>query len=1357
MGGSAWFGRVLAATAILALAAGGAAAAARGAQAPRILFVAGDPAHMQGKKEALEKAAQAAGVSFHTVFAPLLDANDHPRLFEGFDLVLIDTQTKAPADALMAGAGPKETPAAEVFANPALAAARRGVDAEVHERLREYWRHGGKLNYERMFHFLMARQFRRASGPAEPPLPVPETGVYHPRLPGLMRASAGEYLQWLRGDAAAKAPGADAPTIALVINRGDVDNGRTEIVDAMIARIEEKGAVALPVFFPDRPGAADGLRRTLMQDGRPLANALIYVASPHVPLERRAEIEAMGIPALGSARIRSAAIGGDPVEAWRESHAGIPMAGIPSALATPEFIGIADIVLTNAENKDRSVRTLIPEQFDSLIAKAFNLARLQRLGNQEKKIALMFYNSPPGEKNLSASNLNIPESVVSILGALEKSGYAVQTPDAESLTQMAQKTLAPFYRAGKLEALLDEGLAAVLPIADYMAWFGGLPEKTRAEILERWGEPERSSMAMRVDGVASFVIPRIALGNAAVLRQPPRGDRIDEREKAIYHDTKLPPNHFYLASYLWARQTFGADALVHLGTHGTQEWMPGKERGLSAFDAPNLAVGDMPVFYPYIVANIGEAMQAKRRGRAVVVSHQTPPFAPSALHSDLLRLHDLIHEYESIETPSVRDKLRAEIVELTKRGNHLHDIGFDAGRIETEFDAFLEALEGYLHELAEQNQPLGLHSFGVTPGEAQRLTTVMQMLGQPLLEALAGDSPGAATEAFAVDYRNLHENEAYKFLERHAARGEPLPAGSSPELADLAEKARRHYAALSADGEIEGLLAGLSGRHVPASPGDDPIRNADSLPTGRNLYGFDPAKVPSRQAWEAAGESFASMLEQHCKKLGRMPEKLAFTLWSVETMRQQGVLEAQIFQALGVEPVWDEGGRVTRVELVPKARLRHPRIDVLVTASGAYRDMFPNALKRIEEAVALAGAQDEDDNAIRRATEAAKADLTARGMAPEDAAKWAAARIFGPESGSYGAGLDNAILASDTFGEAARNGKEEQDRRAGEGKLANLFIGRLGHVWNEEGGAGDEALQKELFTRHLAGVDATVLARSSNLFGLVNIDDAYQYMGGLSLAVRSLSGKSPEMYIADLRNPRRAKTEKVEKMIAAELRTRYLHPNWVGEMQKEGYAGAVEMLKNINNFWGWQVSAPETVRADQWQEFHEVYVRDKFNLGLPQWFEQNAPHAQAQMIERMLEAVRKEYWGADAATVGELKARYRDLAEKYGVRSENARFSAFVGVQAPGVSAGFGLEAAAPAAGNAPAQSAEAAPPPAPGAPRVRGMRLEKAAEPSPAALPYTMYAGLLIVFLSMLGGGISGWRSPDFVSRSQRKNPCSP
>jgi cobaltochelatase CobN len=775
------------------------------------------------------------------------------------------------------------------------------------------------------------------------------------------------------------------------------------------------------------------------------------------------------------------------------------------------------------------------------------------------------------------------------------------------------------------------------------------------------------------------------------------------------------------------REQFKADALVHFGTHGTQEWLPGKERGLSVNDYPMLAVGDVPVIYPYIVDNIGESTQAKRRGRAVIISHQTAPFAPAGLHEALTRIHDLLHAWLAQGSGEVREKLRAQFLEGVRRERIDKDLGWTAERIDRDFDTFLSEVHDHLHELSRAAQPMGLHTFGQGAEERWRIATVLLMMGKDYWHGVAG--PGEeADEMLVGDYERLTESTPYRKLRAILIDGADLSTLPEPARAPAA-KAREWYEALGAQGEMRGLLAALDGRYIPTSYGGDPIKNPDALPTGRNMYGFDPSRVPTKAAWEAGKEALDKLVEAHRAKTGHAPNKVAFTLWSVETMRHFGMLEAQALWALGVEPVWDAGGRVTDVRLVPRAALGRPRIDVVLSATGLYRDHFPNVMRQLAKAAKLAAEADEPDNPVARNSERIAQRLRARGLDADSAQRAAQTRIFSSESGRYGTGLDDAALATDTW----------KTQAEGDRKLAELYLSRMQFAygpdeseWGQRGAKGDAKLN--LYAEHLKGTDSAVLSRSSNLYGMLTTDDPFQYLGGLALAVRHLDGKAPELYISNLRGQGAGRVEGAAQFLATELATRNFHPGYIKGLMAEGYAGTLQVLDGINNFAGWQSVAREIVRDDQWQEFMDVYVRDKHALGLKQWFESRNPHALAQAIERMLEAARLHQWKADPASVAELKARYNDLARRFDVKTDNAALKAFV---APG----FGLQAAAPAAAAQPAPNPSPAqapapepPPPAPAPPPIEGMLLERVAD---AAAPNVAlsWSALALLLLAALGG----------------------
>jgi len=1051
-------------------------------------------------------------------------------------------------------------------------------------------------------------------------------------------------------------------------------------------------------------------------NGKPVADAVISLQLIYDPKNRRAELEQMGIPVLIALTYRK----GDPA-AWLADPQGLSLTDVPFYLSHAEYAGAIDPIMVAAMQNEQPMP--IAAQTATLAAKALNLVKLQRKANADKQLAILFWNYPDGEKNLSASFLNLPKSLQATLAALKSAGYATSTQEEKELITKLQRLLAPHYRDGELEKLQKDDLAERLPVSDYRNWLSTLPLPVREQMQSRWGGPEKSAMVIREKGEAYFVVPRLKLGNVVILPQAPRGERWEDKDKSIYHSPTAAPSHFYMASYLWVRTQHKADAIVHFGTHGSQEWLPGKERALSSYDYPMLALGYVPVVYPYIADNIGEALQTKRRGRAVVISHQTPSFNPAGLHGQLNALHDLLHAWVNQDQGAVKDQIAKDLVSgVIEQKIHL-DLGWDKARIERELPAFVSLLHDHLHELAQTAQPAGLHSFGTAPDESLRLNTVAMMLGKKFWErsAAAGQE---GDEVFVGDYRQNRKSNTIQLLEKHVLRNESVDGIKDAALrADLL-KAREYYAAIGAQNELPALLNALSGRYIPTSYGGDPIRNPDAYPTGRNLYGFDPSRVPTRQAWEAGKKALDNLLAEHRKTQGKTPDKLAFSLWSVETMRHQGILEAQAFWALGVEPIWDDGGRLVDVKLIDRQSLGRPRVDVVLSATGLYRDHFPNVMKWLAKAVKIAAEAKEADNPVAANTQKTLQKLAKLNLS--DSAKLAIAqtRIFSNASGRYGTGLDAATLASDTW-----KGKQEGDR-----KLAELYLSRMQHAYGPDEKTWGElpAAGVNLYAEALRGTQGAVLARSSNLYGMLTTDDPFQYLGGIGLAVRHLDGKAPQLYISNLRDNAQTggKVENAATFLAKELTTRNFHPGYIQGLMKEGYAGTLQVLDGVNNFWGWQATAREIVRDDQWQEFVDVYVRDKHQLGLNRWFEKENPHALAQTIERMLEASRQGYWQADAKTIAELKVRWRDLSRRFDVKTDNTAFNKFV-------AQGFGLDFA-PQGATAKAQAkglTEPQPVAPPAKPPVRGQQLQKVETPAPPVMIASALLGLLVIAAAVFAG----------------------
>lgn len=1131
------------------------------------------------------------------------------------------------------------------------------------QRLTDYYLNGGQANYARYFQTLQQWHAGSQGEAVADPVVYPKVGIYHPRAPGQVFVSTQQYLDWrqLQLD---KLP----PVVAINFHQQQLSGMQTEVIDDLVARIEQTGAVALPYFNPSADEEAHHALLTLK--GQRVADVLINTRIMLNAEGSRRAYEALGIPVIQATTYRR----GSAAD-WEADPQGIPAMDLPLYVAQPEFTGISDIQIASAVDGHSGSALPLAAQAQSVVNKALRLVALQRKPNADKRISLFFWNSPPGEKNLASAFMNVPASMVNALQAIQAAGYHTTVPSQEVLIPQLQGMLTHIYRHTRLQDLVEQGLADTLPVAQYEAWLAQQPASVRQEVDARWGTPAQSDMVIEHQGRTVFVIPRLVLGQVALLPQPPRSDKRDDQEKALYHSLSSVPTHFYLATYLWAREAqggWGSDAIIHFGTHGSQEWLPGKERGLRVTDYPSLMVGDLPVVYPYIVDNIGEAQQAKRRGRALTLSYQTPPFQSAGMHQDWMALHDLLHAWQEQDTGAVKEQYRADILAKAQALRMDKDMGWKQPHTAENFVQFVDRLHAYLHELAETIQPLGLHSLGQAPADDHRIATVVMMLGKPYWHAAAqaaGVEEGEIDEAMVGPYEAMQQSVPFQVLQhalqgsgqvaRHEAGHEAAKVAAyaaDPALRLWLDQGRDWYARLGAHNELPALLHALSGQYIPTSYGGDPVKNPDAFPTGRNLYGFDPARVPSPQAWQAGKQAAEQMLDAHRKATGQTLSKVTFSLWSVETMRHQGILEAQALHLMGVEPVWDKGGRVVDVKLQSRQALGRPRVDVVLSATGLYRDHFPNTLKLLAKAAKLVATTQEADNPAWAFSQQLRQRLLRQGVAEDVADDASQTRIFSTATGEYGTGLPEATLATDSWGN-----KEE-----GNAKLAQLYLSRMQTAygpdekrWGMQGVEG-AAPGTNLYAEQLKGTQAAVLARSSNTYGMLTTDDPFQYLGGIGLAVRALNGEAPALYISNLRNPGATRTEAAQDFLAKELATRQFHPGYIQGLMKEGYSGTLRVLDATNNLWGWTAVAHEIVRDDQWQEMADVYVNDKHQLGVQQWMEQNNPHAYAQTMERMLEAARKGYWQTDAATLTQLKARYSELQQRFDVYTANQAFMDYV-------------------------------------------------------------------------------------------------
>jgi len=1286
-----------------------------------VLFVSG--AHSNKAKVTLLKkvANEKVNTSWHieqksakSLAASVNQAEALAALFNQYDLVILDAvsarEASATFDAYATVMTKVNTPvvAFNYLQNEKL---NKGLSADEASTLEDYWKNAGRRNLDNMLAYIKANIVKTKIGTlnqqltTKVPSPIifPSQGIYHPALPNLIidDLSAYKNLRPVK-DQQAK--------IAVLLQRALIETEQTQLIDATIAQLEAKGAYVVPFFFELSPVSGDYsrlLQLPITEKNSTEKNSagesfsmqtdvdlIINFRNIHWANKRKVEFEKFNVPVMHAMTYYS----GDK-ETWENDKQGVSANMMSFTLVLPENAGVIDPMIVAAMNmRDQKVE-IIDYQLEHLVNKAINLVNLKYKANQDKKLTVFVW----GDKDVGASFMNIPESIEAISQRLANEGYKTAERNAEYFVANAKKILDPFYRDYQLTELLENDLAELMPIDKYLVWFNALPTQITKKINDHWGKPQDNFMAVEKDGKHFFILPRIRNGNMLIMRQPPRSDSKND-ENMIYHQGLVPINHFYLASYFYAREYWQSDAIVHLGTHGSQEYLGGKERGLSIYDQGNLAVWDTPVVYPFIVDDVGEAMQTKRRGRATVISHMTPPFAAAGLEGEIRNLHELMHQYKQLDQGGVKQKTAMQLTKLCFDTNICKDLDWEQAQIEQAFDKFIDALHIHLEDLATANQPLGLHTYGYIPEEPLTISTLVQMLGSEFAarasefehdyyaESLLGeqnDSDKDSEDESIAHSHTYHEKSpdkdkikktekpqnnditqlsGYLTVKNYILAGadqsakRPLPLSElSDELQADIERGKILYKSMASIHELDAMVDFLNAKYIPVKSGGDPIRHPESLATGYNLFGFNPSRVPTQAAFEQGKELTEQMIANYYQKHKTYPDKMAFSLWSIETMRHYGVLESQILYAMGVKPKWSKSGRVIGTEIIPYSELKRPRIDVVVSATGLYRDAFPNVMQMLAKAVNQVAVLKEESNSIWQNSQKVKADLLSEGVDEKEAEYLSTIRIFSNQSGDYGTGVDDAAWASDTW---------EDDK-----KISDVYLGKMGYFfgadnsrWGQKAGNA-QGQEVQLYAKQLSGTDIAMFARSSNLFGMLSTDDPFEYFGALSLAVRNIDGKSPDMVVANLRDAKNAKAEDAGLFLAKELRTRMFHPRWIKELQKEGYAGAVSLASKMDNFFGWQVVDPNLIRNDQWDEYMDIYVNDKLAIELDEWFKKINPAAFARMMERMLEAERKEYWQADAERLKQLVEQYIDVVNNNDLVILNDAVKAHVNELAQG----FGL------------------------------------------------------------------------------------
>ncbi|WP_072681320.1 cobaltochelatase subunit CobN [Arcobacter sp. LA11] len=1232
---------------------------------------------------------------------------------------------------------------------------RKNISIEDNILLNEYWHNGGQENFKNFVIFIQNKLLKTSNEKYKKALIVPEEGIYHPKSSSLAFNSLEEYAKFAKIDL----NNIDKPVIAIGMHRGSIVSNSMAHINEMISYFEKKNYYTIP-FFTNISGDDAVGKQFLRFKNKTIVDVIVNFQIMIIDHESlKDDYKKLNVPIL-----HALYYGQGDTKDWLNDINGVNFPMIPMTFIIPETLGFTDPLIVAAQNKiTKKLEPIFPQLY-SLANKAINISKLKRMPNKDKKVAIMYYNYPYGVDNMGASFLNLPESLEQTFKTFKEKGYTTEAKKHEEIRIEATKGLQMLYDVNlydKAWKMIEEDSAALFPYEDYMKEFYKLPVKTRTNMIKVWDYPLKSKSLIYKDGKWYFLVPRKKIGNILIMPQPRRAERDDSiREQNIditrddsrlWHNPTVPISHSYLAGYLYVRKQFKADAIVHYGTHGTQEWSPGKERGLSIGDDALSVLGDVPVVYPYITNNLAEAIQAKRRGRATLISHQTPPFGLTGTYKELSEIMDFINQYKSVDDGMLKGQLKNQITQTTVNLNVHKDVEFSEVEIKENFDAYLSKVEDYILGTSKSAMPLGMHTFGTYPKKEHLISTILQMVGSEFIQMVEGDK-----NFFTQNYEKFPESKSYKLLNDFVIENKDFNELEDKNLKPYLEVARKYRDSFVNTKEIKNFMRALDGEYIETGVGGDSIRNPESLPTGINMYGFDPSKVPTKAAYKTGSKLMKDFIENYYKENGKYPQKLTFNLWSLETMRHYGVLESQILYAMGVRPVWNETGisnkfiqnivkqmiqkylgesvsswvaslvtvprieavlsitpddwlvkpkkmlkhakmtakgQIEDVEIIPYSELKRPRVDVVISATGLYRDTFPQPMQLIAKAVEKVAKLKEDNNYLRINTLAMKEKLEkTRGISKDEAEYLSTIRIFSNKPGDYGSGVDE-------IGDTSRWNDDQ--------RISQNYVQKLGHYYGSDPKRwGEKHVSLDLYSKNLSGTEGIIFSRTSNLYGLLTSDDPFEYFGSIAMAVRNVDGKAPKTFIANLRDPNNAKIQSTGEFLSQELRGRYFHPKWIKEMQAEGYSGTLTVLDRMNNFWGWQVVDPNVVRDDQWQEFVEVYVNDKYDLKIQEWFKQFNPDALAQFTQKILEANRKGYFKTDENTLKKLVELYKELQQKYKVKTYNTKFKDFVDKKA----IGFGLMTPSGQLTPAPTQESnkKMEKPKKIEKPKVKGQKLEK-------------------------------------------------
>jgi magnesium chelatase subunit H len=1087
----------------------------------------------------------------------------------------------------------------------------------------QYWLGGSDENMLNLVRHVIERgangerRVLRAVAKAQPPVDYPEMGVYHPRMTRLgdggMAGRLSEDVADLPGPRGVAVKG----TVGVLVLRSYLLSRNAGHYDGVISALEARGLRVVPAFaagLDSRPA----IDRYFVQEGRTVVDAVVsltgfsLVGGPAYNDAKAAEdiLAQLDVPYVAAHPVEF-----QTLDAWGGNDRGLLPVESTIMVAIPELDGATGPIVfggrpgadgvtctgcqhacTFHADSQASDMASCPERALMLAARVEKLVALKRGHRAQRKVAVVIFNFPPNAGNVgSAAYLSVFESMFHTLAAMKAEGYKVDMPDSvDTLRDSILQGNAQQYGA-------SANVHTLIPADDHVR-----REPWLKEIEAQWGP----APGKQLSSGSSILVLGAQFGNVLIAVQPSFGYEGDPMR--LLFEKGLAPTHAFSAFYRYLREDFKAHAVLHFGTHGALEFMPGKQSGLTGNCWPDRLIGDLPNVYLYASNNPSEGAIAKRRSGATLISYLTPPVAQAGLYKGLNDLKATLERWRAMEPQAAE---RADVAALLQSQAAELELA-DAEPLwntSPSGDADIRAarLAAQMLELEYTLIPYGLHVTGRAPCAEQRVDMLLAMADASHGQQLPRAAVQALVEGLGADL----------VLKRAALPRDETTLAMVNDLIDANLK-------LAEDTEVAGILAALDGRFIRPAPGGDIMRTPAVLPTGRNIHGFDPFRIPSAFAMRDGAKQAQLLIDRTLADGMPLPESIAMVLWGSDNLKSEGAPIGQALALMGALPRFDSYGRIAGATLIPLAELGRPRIDVVLTLSGIFRDLMPLQIRLLAEAAFQCAAADEplEMNWIRK--HALDYQLE-HGCTLEIAAL----RVYGNAEGAYGANVNNLV---------------ESSRWEQEDEIAETYSRRKGFAYGRTGRAVQHSA---LLQSVLANVQLTYQNLDSVELGVTTVDNYFDTLGGITQAVKvARGGHTPPVYIGDQTKGDGA-VRSLQEQVSLETRTRMLNPKWYEGMLESGYEGVRQIEVHVTNTMGWSATTGQ-VQPWVYRQLTEVFMLD------PEMRDRLArlnPTASARVANRLIEAYERKYWEPDAATLEALRRAGDELEDRLeGVIEGNA-------------------------------------------------------------------------------------------------------